>query len=89
MSLETRRQRHKEVVKVKNKQSLNRNLCKLQDLAEEKGYTLVHITPYQVRVNNKVDIYPTRLKYFHLATKEWGTLSEDMFEQKIIKLINR
>lgn len=78
-----------QAVKFRNKQNLNRNLCKLQDLAEEKGYTLVYISPYQVRVNNKVDIYPTRLKYCHLPSKEWGVLTEEMFEQKIIKLVNR
>lgn len=89
MSLETRRQRYKEVVKVRNEKSRNLNLCRLQDLAEEQGYTLVHITPYQVRVNNKVDVYPTRLKYFHLATKEWGVLTVEMFEQRIIKLVNK
>ena len=59
----------------------------LQDLCEEKGYTMRHITDYQVRVNNKLDIYPTRLKYFYLPTKEWGTLTTDLFEAKIIRLL--
>lgn len=87
MSKETRQQRHREVIKVKNAQSRNLHLCKLIDLAEEQGYTLRHITDYQVRVNNVLDVYPTRLKYFDLTTKEWGTFTPELYEQRIIKII--
>lgn len=89
MSLETRKQRRKVVVRERNENNRNHNLCRLQDLAEEQGWELVHISKYQVRVNGKVDIYPTRLKYCHLPTKEWGTLTEEMFEHRIIKLVNK
>lgn len=71
------------------KNSRNLNLCKLTDLAEEHGYTLKHITDYQVRVNGILDVYPTRLKYFYLPTKEWGTLTSDLFEKKIIRLLEQ
>lgn len=73
--------------KLKKAQSLNKHLCMLQDLCEEKGYKMRHITSYQVRVNNILDVYPTRLKYCYLPTKEWGQLSTEQFEAKIIKLL--
>lgn len=76
--------------KARNVQSRNKHLCKLIDLAEEQGYTLKHITDYQVRVNGVLDVYPTRLKYFYLPTKEWGTLRDSyLFEKLIIKLVER
>jgi hypothetical protein len=76
-----------QAVKQRDANARNLNLCKLTDLCEEKGYTMRHITDYQVRVNNVLDVYPTRLKYFHLPTKEWGQLSNELFEKKIIRLL--
>jgi len=84
MSRETQRQALKE----RKRKSLNLNACKLLDLAEEKGYRVEHLTPYQFRVNGKVDIYPTSLKYFNIYTKVWGTLGKD-FEEELIRLIEK
>lgn len=78
-----------QAVKQRDINARNLNKCKLLDLAEEKGYTLVYLTDYQIRVNGILDVYPTRLKYFYIPTKEWGTLSSELFEKKIIRLLTK
>lgn len=46
--------------------------CEVKDLCDQHKLDFRMITDYQIRVDNKVDIYPTGKKYFNLRTKDWG-----------------
>ena len=58
--------------KQRRSKSLNKGKCEISDLAEEYGWEIKHITEYQIRINNILDIYPTNKKYCNLNTKGWG-----------------
>jgi hypothetical protein len=36
------------------------------------GHKVVHLTPYQYRINNEVDVYPTNNRYCILRFNRWG-----------------
>lgn len=42
----------------------------------EKGYSVVWITPYQCRVNEMVDLYPTNSKFHNLVTGGRGLFAD-------------
>jgi hypothetical protein len=87
MSKETRRERYNANLKVRKEKARNFTKCELQDLCEEKGYTMQHMTEYHIRVEGKLDIYPTSRKY-HLITKnERGEIHD--LEKDIIRLLNK
>lgn len=52
--------------------------CELSDFCEKYGFYMELKNEYQIRVNNRVDIYPTSRKYciMHWATNDniqrWG-----------------
>ena len=52
--------------------------CELSDFCEKHDFDMVFINEYQIRVNDRVDIYPTGRKYciMHWATNDgiqrWG-----------------
>lgn len=52
--------------------NLNMGKCQLDDLAKEHGWEVRHMTEYQIRINNILDVYPTSKKYCNLRTKIWG-----------------
>ena len=86
MSRESRRVAYLDRQKVKRAKTRNFTKCELQDLCDEKGYKMVHLTEYQIRIEGKLDIYPTSRKY-HLITKnERGEIHE--MEVDIVRLLN-
>ena len=71
-------------MKQKEKEKLarrNLNLCELYDFCQENKIEMYQINEYQVRLNNKLDIYPTNKKYCvfnkedYLKNK-WGVYSD-------------
>lgn len=38
----------------------------------ERGYKVVSLTPYQFRVNDRLDLYPTRRRFHNLRTNQRG-----------------
>lgn len=86
MSKESRRVAYLERQKVKKARARNFTKCELQDLCDEKGYKAVHLTEYQIRIEGKLDIYPTSRKYHLLTKNERGDINE--LEVDIIRLLN-
>lgn len=89
MSKETRRQRYNDGLKIRKANNRNLTHCKVLDLCQEKGYELVHLTEYHVRINGKLDVFPTSNKYHDLRKGTWGVLDNPntTIEQEIINLL--
>lgn len=53
--------------------------CAISDFCEVNGYEMEFINKYQIRIDNKVDVYPTNKKFcvMHWASAtgcpQWGT----------------
>ena len=87
MSKETRRTRYLARLKERKAKTRNFTKCELQDLCDEKGYTMQHMTEYHIRVQGKLDIYPTSRKY-HLITKnERGEIHD--LEKDVERLLKK
>lgn len=46
--------------------------CVVHDYCEANGIEMVYITDYQIRLNGKLDIYPTAKKFCYLPKPVWG-----------------
>jgi len=78
--------KQKEIEKRKRR---NLNLCELYDFCKENNIEMYEINEYQVRLNNKLDIYPTNKKYCVFNKEDytrniWGAYSD---LKEIIKFI--
>lgn len=49
--------------------------CAIHDFCDEEEISMDEITPYQIRLNGVVDVYPTRKRYCVLDRNGgmWGT----------------
>lgn len=63
-----------------NRQAFDKVLDRLNQL-----YDIVPLTPYQWRVNNKIDIYPSNCKYFELKNKLWGEYQSNKRLEKFLE----
>lgn len=70
----------------KNAEKRSVEVNNIMDL-ENADYTVVELTPYQFRINNAVDIYPTNKKWFNLKIKQWGKY--ETLWREIDKLISK
>lgn len=59
----------------------------LKDFEEIMGYDIISLTPYQFRVNNELDIYPTNKKYHILSSGKRGVY--DDLEDFLVKMFER
>lgn len=87
MSKESRRVAYLERQRVRKAKVRNFTKCELQDLCEEKGFEVKHLTEYQIRIEGKLDIYPTSRKYHLLTKNERGEIHELEFD--IIRLLKK
>jgi hypothetical protein len=39
---------------------------------QEAGFKVRRLTPYCYRINERLDLYPIKKRYFDIDTKEWG-----------------
>lgn len=71
--------------KERRERDRNSNKCKLQDLCEEKGYTMKFLNDYQVRINGVLDIYVTTGRYHHIRKNKRGDINN--LEEDVQKLL--
>ncbi len=76
MATESQKNRKKEAREI--------NKCKLYDFCQVNNVELNPITDYQIRLNEKVDVFVTSKKLFDLQTKKWGIYEN---EEDLLKLI--
>ena len=67
-----------------NKQRLNQNKAELLEFCKKHNLPYKMIMEYQIRVDNRIDIYPTRKKYCILGINSWGVYCdlEEIFNKK-------
>lgn len=59
--------------------------CRIDDFCKEHGIEMEHMTEYQIRLDGKIDVYPTNKKYCILSRfgGKWGQYN------KIEELLNK
>jgi hypothetical protein len=55
-----------------NEKARARNLPEIIDFCTEAGLSYRFLTPYQIRIEEIFDVYPTNKKYCWLPLAEWG-----------------
>lgn len=70
-----------------NKVKLTQNKAKLLEFCSKNNLQYREIMPYQIRIDEKIDIYPTNKKYCILAIDQWGTYLElrDILDEKNLR----
>ena len=68
---------------ISKRNALKPYIERLKDL----GFTVNWITKYQVRINDRLDIFPTSRKYHDIATQKRGIVNCSI-EQFVCKLFN-
>lgn len=70
-----------------NKYKLTQNKVELLEFCKKNNLDTREVMPYQIRIDNKIDIYPTNKKYCILAIDQWGTYSKltDILDQKNLR----
>ncbi len=58
--------------KLRLKNSREIGSCEIDDFCKKYGFECFHFTEYHMRLNGKVDVYPTGRKYYDIKTREWG-----------------
>lgn len=67
-----------EAKKARLRESLENGKCEIDDFCKVYSLQMRSITEYQIRINEKIDVYPTRRK-FHIISKVdeiWGEYQE-------------
>lgn len=60
---------HREYQRKQKQKSWDQGMAEFDGL---DGFTLNVITPYQIRINGSVDVYPQSRRFFDLKQKKWG-----------------
>ncbi len=70
--------------KFRNRKSLDNGTDSILEM-QEHGYTVERLSPYQWRVNERLDLYPTNRKYHDIIKNERGyyTSTLDICKQVI------
>jgi hypothetical protein len=55
-----------------NARARAKNTPEIIDFCTDNGLSYTHINPYQIRIENILDLYPTTKKYCWLPLQEWG-----------------
>lgn len=87
MSQESRRARYLANLKVRKEKTRNFTKCEIQDLCDEMGFKVQHLTEYHVRIEGRLDIYPTSRKYHLFKHGERGEIQD--FENDVIRLLKK
>lgn len=50
--------------------------CLVHDFCEDKQIKMEHINDFQIRLDGRLDVYPTAKKFCFLPKKLWGMYSQ-------------
>ena len=60
--------------------------CRMDDFCKAHGFTYREMSPYQYRIEEEIDIYPTSRKYCLFSRGSWGQYQE---LEELLKIIQK
>jgi hypothetical protein len=71
----------------RKQERLSRRTDEIEAL-EQHGYTVRALTEYQFRINEQLDVYPTRKRFHHIKTQKRGSYTSllDLVEKTVTLL---
>jgi hypothetical protein len=58
--------------KARLKEQRERGKCEIDDFCHSHNLQFEFITEYQIRIDGKVDVFPTNKRFYNLQNSRWG-----------------